>query len=154
MQDIEKRTEILEEISRKNDIRATRPEYRIILDSLQLTSPTTVKDLTSNINTTYGFEFFSYKQIYDIIDALIKINVVFMDEKKQISINKEYIVLPHLLPLSSYVVYLLTISVMVMFASLVMKFMVDVTIIVFLTGIMYVLAQRFGSEFEFKKFKK
>lgn len=150
-----KRTQILEEISRKNDIRTFRPEYRIILDTLQISSPMTIKSLQEEINEIYGCEMFTYKQLYDITESLLKKDAVKINhENKEISINPEYVILPQLLPVSSYSIYLLAITIIIVMVSLVRHMAMEISIVMLITGIFYILAQRFGSEFKVDNNKK
>ena len=58
---INKREAILSGIAKKNGIRATKPEYQVILDVLQEISPTTRQELLKEIDETHGCEILIYK---------------------------------------------------------------------------------------------
>lgn len=146
------RDKLFHEISKKNDIRAVKPEYRIILDVLQTISPTTKQELLEEINSGYAHEIFTYKQLWDNVNSLVGLGVI-KDNilTKQISINPEYISYPESLPISSYCIYIFAISAIFFIISILTQFMLVTSLAVFVVGILYLTAQHFGSKFVFRK---
>ncbi len=148
----DKREKIFSEISKKYNIRAKRPEYHIILDVLQTLSPTTINELVEEINDSYDCEIFTYKQLYDNVTILIKLGIIENNNlTKQISINPDYISYPESLPISSYCIYIFSISAIFLIVSLATKTMLSVSLSVFVAGLLYLFAQHFGSKFDFKR---
>lgn len=148
----EKREKIFSEIIKKYGIRAVKPEYHIILNALQIISPTTIKELQEEINNNYDFELFTYKQLYDNVKLLTDLKVIKNNIlTKQISINPDYISYPESLPISSYCIYLFSISAIFLITSFATKTMMNVSLPIFFMGILYLLAQHFGSKFNFNR---
>lgn len=146
------RENIFLDVSKRDNIRSKKPEYRLILDALQTISPTTIKELQEEINNDYNFELFTYKQLYDNIQALVYVGVIENDTiTKQISINPDYISYPESLPISSYCIYIFSISAIFLIVSLATKTMLSISLPVFVVGIFYLIAQHFGSKFDFKR---
>jgi hypothetical protein len=149
---INKREKIISEITKKNDIRAIKPEYRLILDKLQDDSPMSINELTQEINHDYDFELFVYKQIWDNVRALIDLGAIKNNElTKQISINPEYILYPETLPISSYCVYIFAISAIFLLTSIATKTFLEISVSIFVAGLLYLAGQHYGSKFEFRR---
>ena len=149
---IDKREKIISEISKKYNIRAKKPEYHIILDALQILSPTTITELLEEINDSYDCEIFTYKQLYDNVTTLVKLGIIENNNfTKQISINPDYISYPESLPISSYCIYIFSISAIFLIVSLTTKTMLSVSLTAFVVGLLYLLAQHSGSKFDFKR---
>lgn len=146
----EKREKIFSEIAKKYGIRAVKPEYHIILNTLQTISPTTIKELQDEINNEYEFEIFTYKQLYDLIrsltdDGIIKNNFI----TKQISINPEYISYSESLPVSSFCIAVLGISGIFLIISFATEKALMYSLIAFVVALIQVLGQHFGNKFSF-----
>lgn len=148
----DKRDKILSEISKKDGIRSIKPEYRIILDTLQMNSPIQTTDLLKEINDTYECEIFTYKQLWANLKSLSDLGVIKNNDlTKEISINPEHILYPETLPISSYCVYLFSVSAIFLIISVVTNTLVDISISVFLAGTLYLLGQHFGNRFDFNQ---
>lgn len=151
-----KREKILSEIAKKNGIRKIKPEYEVTLDILQTISPCTIKELEEEINDAYGCKMFTYKQLYDVVQSLTHFGVIKNNFiTKQITINPEYISRPDTLPISSYFITIFGISGMVLVILLTTGIKIDISLtttafIIFCVVGLCLLAQGFGSKFEFK----
>lgn len=144
---IDKRQKLFLEISKKENIRSIKPEYRIILDILQTISPTTRQELLEEINNTYDFEIFTYNQLYPHLMFLIELGAIKNnDETKQISINSDYISNKTLL-ISKYSIGVFAISAIFLIISLIKNFKVDASVSAFLVGIIYLLIQQYDNKF-------
>lgn len=148
----DKKDKIFSEILKKDGIRSIKPEYRIILDTLQMNSPILTSDLLKEINDTYECEMFNYKQLWANLKSLSDLGVIKNNDlTKEISINPEHILYPETLPISSYCVYLFSISAIFLIVSVVTNIFVNISISIFLVGILYLLGQHFGNKFDFNK---
>lgn len=148
---IENREKIFSEIAKKYGIRAVKPEYHIILNVLQSNSPTTIKELQDEINSDYDFEMFTYKQLYSNVKALSELKIIKNNNlTKQISINPEYISYPEGLSIPFYMMYIFSVSAIFMIISFATKTMMIVSLSIFLVGILYIIAQHYGSKFNLK----
>lgn len=148
----DKRDKIISEISKKDGIRSIKPEYRIILDTLQMNSPIQTPDLLKEINDTYECEIFTYKQLWANLKSLSDLGAIKNDDlTKEISINPEHILYPETLPISSYCVYLFSISAIFLIISIVTNTFVNISTSIFSAGTLYLLGQHFGSKFSLGK---
>lgn len=140
---------VLSKAARNFNIRCVKAEYYIILDMLQKISPTTINELRKEINDNYKFELFTYKQIWDNIQSLIELGVIESNnDTKEISISPEYILHSESLPISSYCIYIFAISAILLLTSIATKTNVTISASMFLTGIIYLILQHYGSKFE------
>jgi len=130
------REQILLDIENKNDIRNVKPEYRVVLDMLQITTPTSIQDLINDINEEYKCEMFNYKQLYDTVKSLSKINVVHINELKQISIDPNYILKSQPATIPVYQMYVLIGTVVFLMITLVFNQMIPISITALITSIL------------------
>ncbi len=144
------REEVIKVLSRKFDPRSISWEFRAILDVLQDEEPLTVKELETAICQRYECDLFTYKQLYDNIQGLIKKEIIINNP-----VTKQYTLIPEYrtkniqyLPISTYSVVLLMISIGHLLTNIYLKHELVLSIIIVLTGALYLLAQYMGSEFK------
>ena len=144
------RDEVIKVLSRKFDPRSISWEFRAILDVLQDEEPMTVKELEIAICQKYECELFTYKQLYDNIQGLVKKEIIINNPvTKQYTINQEYRTKNiQYLPISTYSVILLMLSIGNLLSNIYFKHDLVLSIIIVLTGAMYLLAQYMGAEFK------
>jgi predicted transcriptional regulator len=143
------REDVIITLSKKLDPRSISWEFRAILDVLQDEEPITVKELESAICKKYDCELFTYKQLYDIIQTLVKQNVI-----KNNPVTKQYCIAPEYrtkevryLPISTYSLVLLLLSVGNLIMTIPQKEDPTIALIMVLIGALYLLAQYIGAEF-------
>jgi len=143
------RTEVIHSLSQKFDPRNTSWEFRAILDVLQEEEPLTVKELEIAIVERYECALFTYKQLYDLIQGMIKRDIIRNNQiTKQYTINPEYQTKTiQYLPISTYSVVLLLLSVGYLLTNIYLKRDLILAIVVVVTGALYLLAQYLGAEF-------
>lgn len=144
------RTEVIRSLSQKFDPRNTSWEFRAILDVLQDEEALTVKELEMAICERYECTLFTYKQLYDLIQGMIKRDIIRNNPiTKQYTINPEYQTKTiQYLPISTYSVVLLLLSVGYLLTNLYLKRDLIMAIVVVVTGALYLLAQYLGAEFK------
>lgn len=145
-----RRSLYFQSIQKKADIRSAKPEYRIILDTLQETSPINVQDLLVEINETCGFELFTYNALWNHIKTLKGIGAVKQNAiTKDISIDQEQITTEiRYLPLSNYAVTVFGLTVLWMLYNMYQGENVIQSVSLVLIGLCYMVAQLLGSEFK------
>lgn len=143
------REDVVKTLSRKFDPRSTSWEFRAILDVLQDEEPITVKELETAICQRYDCHLLTYKQLYDNIQAMLKKDIIRNNPiTKQYTINPEYRTKNvQYLPISTYSVVLLMISIGNLLTNIYFKKELVLSIIIVLTGALYLLAQYVGAEF-------
>ena len=144
------REEVIKVLSRKFDPRSISWEFRAILDVLQDEEPMTVKELETAICQKYECDLFTYKQLYDNIQGLVKKEIIINNP-----VTKQYTLIPEYrtkniqyLPISTYSVILLMLSIGNLLTNTYFKHDLVLSIIIVLTGAMYLLAQYMGAEFK------
>lgn len=143
------REDVVKTLSRKFDPRSTGWEFRAILDVLQDEEPITVKELETAICQRYDCPLLTYKQLYDNIQAMLKKDIIRNNPvTKQYTINPEYRTNNvKYLPISTYSVVLLMLSIGNLITNIYFKNELVLSIIIVLTGSLYLLAQYVGAEF-------
>ncbi|MDP1721988.1 MAG: hypothetical protein Q8L37_02155, partial [Candidatus Gottesmanbacteria bacterium] len=141
--------EVVKTLSRKFDPRSIGWEFRSILDVLQDEEPITVKELETAICQRYDCHLLTYKQLYDNIQGMLKKDIIRNNPiTKQYTINPEYRTKNvQYLPISTYSVGLLMLSIGNLLTNIYFKNELVLSIIIVLTGAMYLLAQYVGAEF-------
>ncbi|MDD5454192.1 MAG: hypothetical protein PHW62_01650 [Candidatus Ratteibacteria bacterium] len=144
------RDEVVKSLSRKFDPRSISWEFRAILDALQDEEPITAKELENAICRKYDCHLLPYKQLYDNIQAMVKKDIIRGNPiTKQYAINPEYRTENvRYLPISTYSVVLLMLSIGNLLVNVYLMSELTVSIIIVLTGALYLLAQYVGSEFD------
>ena len=144
------REEVIKVLSRKFDPRSISWEFRAVLDVLQDEEPMTVKELETAICQKYDCDLFTYKQLYDNIQALVKKEIIMNNPvTKQYTVNPEYRTKNiQYLPISTYSVVLLMLSIGHLLTNIYFKHDLVLSIIIVLIGAMYLLAQYVGAEFK------
>lgn len=144
------REETIKVLSTKIDPRSISWEFRAILDVLQDEEPMTVKELETAIRQRYECDLFTYKQLYDNIQGLVKKEIIINNSiTKQYTVNPEYRTKNiQYLPVSTYSVVLLMLSIGHLLTNIILKHDLVMSIIIVLTGALYLLAQYMGAEFK------
>ncbi len=144
------REEVIKVLSIKFDPRSISWEFRAILDVLQDEEPMTVKELETAICQKYVRDLFTYKQLYDNIQVLVKKEIITNNPvTKQYTVNPEYRTKNiQYLPISTYSVILLMLSIGHLLTNIYFKNELVLSIIIVLTGALYLLAQYMGAEFK------
>jgi len=143
------RKDVIKTMSQKFDPRSISWEFRVILDVLQDEEPLTAKELETAICQKYECDLFTYKQLYDNIQGLVKKGVIINNViTKKYTINPEYRTKNiQYLPISTYSVILLIVSIGYLLTNIYLKHELILSIIIVLTGALYLLAQYMGAEF-------
>jgi len=150
-----KKNRYLQLVAQKTDVRSKKPEFRIILDTLQDLSPTTLQDLLDEINIICDCEMFTYNSLHYHINALRGLGAIKQnDVTKEISISSDHITKEiRYLPISSYCVAMLGISTTFLIYSVYTNYMVVQSTTAVLIGTIYIAGQLFGNEFSLQKLK-
>lgn len=143
------REEVISTLSKKFDPRSISWEFRAVLDVLQDEEPATVKELETAINERYECELFTYKQLYNTVQAIMKMGVI-----KNNPLTKQYSISPEhrttevrYLPISTYSIILFALSILNLIFTIHQKNEILNATIIVLIGALYLLAQYMGSEF-------
>lgn len=150
---VKTKEQTIQELGSKFDPRSAKWENKAILDTLQEEPDgLNATDICAAINEKYECDLFTYHPLYKNLQNLVQQDIIrYNGLNKRYYMNPEYITFEvKFLPLSNYCVWLFSISVLVLMASIYVKntSMVNTSVGIVSIGALYLFGQYMGSEFK------